>query len=172
MSESSERRLRFRIRRGNLEVELDGEFDYVKEKFEELMKTTTAQPQPPGMPGEPQPTVESRPLFAEGAELEGVLETTPEGRPHFAVPFDAITAKEAIGLMLYRAHPNPLNDRDLSDLLSSSWKTTKAHVVRARASELRKDGKLIAENGRYSLSGAGVQWIRDEVVPRLKEGKV
>jgi hypothetical protein len=41
-------------------------------------------------------------------------------------------------------------------------------VIRARASELRKDGKLITENGRYSLSGAGLQWVRAEVIPSLR----
>jgi len=30
---SAENRLRFRIRRGNFEVELEGESEYVKEKF-------------------------------------------------------------------------------------------------------------------------------------------
>ncbi len=31
------RNLRFKIRRGNYEIELDGDFDYVREKFEELL---------------------------------------------------------------------------------------------------------------------------------------
>lgn len=29
--------LRFRIRRGTFEIELEGDFDYVREKFEELL---------------------------------------------------------------------------------------------------------------------------------------
>jgi hypothetical protein len=103
-----------------------------------------------------------------GEDLEGILETGPDGKPHFTIPFDSLTAKEAIGLVLYRAQPNPLGDKELSDLLNASWKTTKPHVIRARASELRKDGKLITEKGRYSLSGAGLQWVRAEVIPSLR----
>ena len=34
--------------------------------------------------------------------------------------------------------------------------------------KLRKDGKLITEKGRYSLSGAGLQWVRAEVIPSLR----
>lgn len=34
----SGRSLRFRIRRGIYEIELDGDFDYVREKFEELIR--------------------------------------------------------------------------------------------------------------------------------------
>ena len=101
-------------------------------------------------------------------DLEGILETGPDGKPHFTIPFDSLTAKEAIGLVLYKAQPAPLGDKELSDLLNASWRTTKPHVIRARASELRKDGKLITEKGRYSLSGAGLQWIRADVIPSLR----
>ena len=38
----SERRLRFRLRRGNFEVELEGDFDYVRGKFEELLQSQPA----------------------------------------------------------------------------------------------------------------------------------
>jgi len=162
---SAEKRLRFRIRRGNFEVELEGDSEYVRGKFEELM----AQ-QPPATVAVQE---ESRPslVMAEaigGEDLEGILETGPDGKPHFTIPFDSLTAKEAIGLVLYKAQPTPLGDKDLSDLLNASWKATKPHVIRARASELRKDGKLITEKGRYSLSGAGLQWVRSEVIPSLR----
>jgi hypothetical protein len=162
---SAEKKLRFRIRRGNLEVELEGEYEYVKEKFEELMA------QQPPYSSAVQEEVRPAPAMTEtlgGGDLEGILETGPDGKPHFTIPFDSMTAKEAIGLVLYRAQPSPLGDKELSDLLNASWKATKPHVIRARASELRKDGKLITEKGRYSLSGAGLQWIRAEVVPSLR----
>jgi hypothetical protein len=42
-------------------------------------------------------------------------------------------------------------------------------VVRARASELKREGKLIAEKGAYVLSGAGVQWVTGEIIPNLKK---
>jgi hypothetical protein len=162
---SSDGRLRFRIRRGNFEVELEGESEYVKEKFEELM---AQQPPPPTVAQEETRPTPAMTEILGGEDLEGILETGPDGRPHFTIPFDSLTAKEAIGLVLYKTQPNPLGDKELSDLLNASWKTTKPHVIRARASELRKDGKLITEKGRYSLSGAGLQWIRSEVIPSLR----
>jgi len=162
---SVEKKLRFRIRRGNLEVELEGEYEYVKEKFEELM--AQQPPYPSAVQEEVRPAAAMTETLG-GEDLEGILETGPDGKPHFTIPFDSMTAKEAIGLVLYKAQPTPLGDKELSDLLNASWKATKPHVIRARASELRKDGKLITEKGRYSLSGAGLQWIRAEVIPSLR----
>ena len=163
----SERRLRFKIKRGNFEVELEGDFEYVRGKFEEyeeslrVQSTVSVSPQQ----GFGDQSIES---LVPGEELVGILETTPEGKLHFTIPFDRISAKEAIGLILYSANPSPLEDARLIGLLGSSWKAVKDNVVRARVSELRKEGKLIAEQGRYSLSGAGVQWISQDVMPKLR----
>jgi hypothetical protein len=160
----SERRLRFRIRRGNYEVELEGDSDYVRGKFEELL-----QSQPSMQAPSPQATGDqSLEALVPGEELAGILETTPDGKLHFTIPFDRISAKEAIGLILYSSNPNPLEDAKLIEYLGMSWKAVKNNVVRARVSELRKEGKLIAEQGRYSLSGAGLQWITQEVLPKLR----
>lgn len=160
----SERRLRFRLRRGNFEVELEGDFDYVRGKFEELLQAQ------PSMPAISQLAVGDQSLesVVPGEELAGILETTPEGKLHFTIPFDRISAKEAIGLILYSSNPAPLEDAKLIELLGTSWKAVKDNVVRARVSELRKEGKLIAEQGRYSLSGAGLQWISQDVLPKLR----
>jgi hypothetical protein len=159
----SEKRLRFRLRRGNFEVELEGDYEYVKGKFEELM-----QSQPAVTGGSQALSDQSAQTFTPGDELAGILETTPEGKLHFTIPFDKISAKEAIGLILYGSTPTPIEDAKLMELLGTSWKAVKDNVVRARVSELRKEGKLIAEQGRYSLSGAGTQWISQEVLPKVK----
>jgi len=103
--------------------------------------------------------------------LEGLAEITSDGKPILTVPVDSISAKEAVALMLMAVHPTPLSDEDLSNLLSLSWKTMKPEAVRTRASELRRDGRLIAEKGAYRLSGAGVQWVMTEVVSRFKNNK-
>lgn len=113
-------------------------------------------------------TDESRQTFIPGDELAGILETTSEGKLHFTIPFDKISAKEAIGLILYGSNPTPVEDAKLIELLQTSWKAVKENVVRARVSELRKEGKLIAEQGRYSLSGAGIQWISQDVLPKIR----
>jgi len=159
----SEKTLRFKIRRGNFEVELEGEYEYVREKFEELMRS-----QPAGVAGVQGSVEQSGQMLTQGDELTGILETTPEGKLHFTIPFDKISAKEAIGLILFGSNPTPIEDAKLIALLQTSWKAVKDNVVRARVSELRKEGKLIAEQGRYSLSGAGMQWISQEVLPKIR----
>ena len=154
---SASGRLRFRIRRGTFEVELEGEREYVEEKFEELIAEQW------------QSSMVQEEAVSDG-DLKGILETGPEGKAHFVIPFDALTAKEAIGLLLLDS-PKPLGDKELSELLSGVWKVTKSGTIRARASELHKDGKLITENGRYKLSGAGLQWIKTEVIPSLRKAR-
>ncbi len=171
---SSERKLRFRIRRPNgSEIELEGEHDYVRARFEQLVKELpTSQVISPTIPQEQLATARATPQIQTGTELEGIIERTPDGKPHLIIPADNVTAKEAVAIMLFAHHPNQLSYEELSSLLSSSWKTTKSHVVRARASELKKDGKLIVESGRYGLSGAGVQWVRSQILPKLRSGAV
>ena len=162
----SEGRLRFRLRRGNFEVELEGDFQYVKGKFEEMLQSQ------PITQSSSQSIDKSTDVIMPTEELAGILERTPDGKLHFTIPFDRISAKEAIGLLLYSAHPSTLEDASLIELLGTSWKAVKDNVVRARVSELRKEGKLIAEQGRYTLSGAGTQWIGQEVLPKLKPANV
>jgi hypothetical protein len=160
----SERRLRFRLRRGNFEVELEGDFEYVRGKFEELLQSKPATQ----FSSSSAITDQFLEEFVPSEELTGILETTSEGKLHFTIPFDKISAKEAIGLILYGRNPTPIEDAKLIELLGTSWKAVKPNVVRARVSELRKEGKLIAEQGHYSLSGAGLQWIGQEVLPKLR----
>ncbi|MFH0849056.1 MAG: hypothetical protein V1857_06105 [archaeon] len=164
---SEERRLRFKIRRSDgSEIELEGDLDYVRGKFEELMTempaaTSDVRQPPPGAPA-------AAGTVASGEELVGVLEKANDGKIHFIFQADLLSTKEALALMCYAHHPAPLTYVELSDLLSTGWKTTKGHVVRARASELKREGRLIVESGRYTLSGAGLQWIRMQVIPRVK----
>jgi len=163
---SSEKKLKFRIRRGDFEVELEGDFDYVKNQFEELESSlrpiggVARSPEP-----QPHPAIDPESTIG----IAGIVEFTSEGKPHLTVPVDTLSAKEAISLVMFSLHPKPLGDDDLSSLLSSSWKTTGESIVRARISELRREGKVITERGNYVLSGAGVQWIQNDVLPRLQK---
>ncbi len=163
---SSEKKLRFRIRRGDFEVELEGDFDYVKGRFEELESSLRPIA---GLKGPEQLSISLVPPSEPATGIAGVVEFTSEGKPHLTVPVDTLSAKEAISLVMFSLHPKPLGDDDLSSLLSSSWKTTGESIVRARISELRREGKVIAERGNYVLSGAGVQWIQNDVLPRLQK---
>ncbi|MEM3382164.1 MAG: hypothetical protein QXI59_07195 [Candidatus Bathyarchaeia archaeon] len=156
----AERKLRFRIKRGEYEVELEGDFDYVRERFERLIENF------------PQ---EGKIQVASGLEdvsrsdlLRGIVEFSEEGKPRLTVPVDSLKAKEALALILYATRPVAVECVELSGLLSSSWKTMKPEAVRARASELRREGLLVADDGRYTLSGAGVQWVESQILPRLR----
>ena len=163
---SSEKRLRFRIRRGDFEVELEGDHEYVRERFEDLEKTLG----PTGaLVVTPQTTPSPSTSNEQPIGISGIVEFTSEGKPHLTVPVDTLSAKEAISLVMFSMHPKPLGDDDLSSLLSSSWKTTGESIVRARISELRREGKVITERGNYVLSGAGVQWIQNDILPRLQK---
>ena len=163
---SSEKKLRFRIRKGDFEVELEGDHDYVRERFEDLEKSL-------GPAGSfvvvPQLSVGPSLSLEQSVGIAGIVEFTSEGKPHLTVPVDTLSAKEAISLVMFSMHPKPLGDDDLSSLLSSSWKTTGESIVRARISELRREGKVITERGNYVLSGAGVQWIQNDILPRLQK---
>lgn len=152
-------RMRFRVKRGDVEVELEGPADYVKGKFESMLESLLKKP------GEPvQEWVQEFP-----ETLRGVMEKTPEGRPYLSVPVELLTSKEALALFLYALKPKKLSDQELSEIMTSGWKTMKAEAVRARASELRRDGKLVSEDGLYTLSGAGVQWVENEVLNKIKQ---
>jgi hypothetical protein len=163
---SSEKKLKFRIRRGDFEVELEGDFDYVKNQFEELENSLRPVA---GVARTPDPQTSSVMDPQSTVGIAGIVEFTSEGKPHLTVPVDTLSAKEAISLVMFSMHPKPLGDDDLSSLLSSSWKTTGESIVRARISELRREGKVITERGNYVLSGAGVQWIQNDVLPRLQK---
>ncbi len=164
---SSEKRLRFRIRKGDFEVELEGDHEYVRERFEDLEKNLG--PSASFAAVSPQPSSISSTSTEQPIGITGIVEFTQEGKPHLTVPVDTLSAKEAISLVMFSMHPKPLGDDDLSSLLSSSWKTTGESIVRARISELRREGKVITERGNYVLSGAGVQWIQNEILPRLQK---
>lgn len=164
---SQEKKLRFRIRRGDLEVELEGDFNYVREQYEKVSEKLQVEHGPLQV-SESAGLVSSLPSDVEDP-LKGILQFSTEGRPHLTVPADTVSAKEALALVLYATHPKPLGDDELSSLLGASWKTTSGAIVRARASELKREGKLIAERGSYMLSGAGVQWVKGDLLPNLRK---
>ena len=113
--------MRFRLRRGDFEVELEGEFEYVREQFEVLQGNLRPTTQTSG----PVQNLAPTDIPAEMKDsVTGVVEYTTEGKPHLIVPVDNLSAKEAISIVMYSIHPKPLGGGDLSSLLSSSWKAT------------------------------------------------
>jgi hypothetical protein len=161
-----EKNLRFRIKRGDYEIELEGEYQYVKSTFEKLLQEIPTTPIQQKTAQDTQLTQFQQPTLSI-PNLQGIIEYTPEGKPRLTVPVDMLKAKEALALILYANKSTPIECDELSHLLSSSWKTMKPEAVRARASELRREGRLIAESGKYSLSGAGNQWVEEEILKKL-----
>ena len=121
---SENRNLRFRIRRGDYEVELEGEYQYVKETFEKLIEEIHTSPIPQKPTQDTQLTQFQQPITTT-PNLQGVIEYTPEGKPRLTVPVDMLKAKEALALILYAAKSAQIECDELSHLLSSSWKTMK-----------------------------------------------
>jgi hypothetical protein len=152
-------KLRFKLKKGDVEVEVEGASSYVKNKFEYLLENFIIKSK--------LEIGEYASMYAEG--LKGIIETTHEGRPYLAVPVDILTSKEAVALFLYALKPKKISDNELSEILTSGWKTMKAEAIRARASELRRDGKLVSENGLYTLSGAGKQWVEKGILEKIRK---
>src|SRR2546427_10742496 len=130
---SQERRLRFRIRTKDQEVELEGDFEYVRDKFETLVESLHLKDAIVQTRLEPVPT----PEISEPSDLlKGIVQFSGEGRLYLTVPADSLSAKVAFLLVLYPSHPKTFVDDELSTLLGSSCKTTSGTVVRPRAIEL------------------------------------
>ena len=115
---SEGKKLRFRIRKGDFEVELEGDHEYVREQFENLserFENTSG-------PGQTAPIIETPASTASTVQvqLDGIVQYSSEGRPHLTVPADTLSAKEALSLVLFAIHPRPLGDDELSNLLQAS----------------------------------------------------
>ncbi len=103
---SSEKRLRFRIRKGDFEIELEGDHDYVRERFEDLEKSLSPTGSfivPPQLSASPSVPPE------QSVGIAGIVEFTSEGKPHLTVPVDTLSAKEAISLVMFSMHPKPFS---------------------------------------------------------------
>ncbi len=102
--------------------------------------------------------------------IEGLLEYDMEGNLIFKFDPSRVSAKEAVSLVLYAHHPRTLTSRRIDNLLSRSWRDVGESYVRAVLSQLK--GKIRREKTEegigYSLSGAGIAWIEQDVLSRLK----
>ena len=87
--------LRFRIRRGDYEVELEGEYQYVKDTFEKLLEEIPTNPiqQTPTQDAQ---LTQFQQTTTPPPTLQGKIEYTPEGKPRLTVPVDMLKAKEAL----------------------------------------------------------------------------
>src|SRR3989442_14049694 len=99
---SQEKRLRFRIKTHSQEIELEGDFEYVRDKLENLgeslsLKDGISQTKP-----EPVQTIEQ----SEPSDLlQGIVQFSGEGRPYRTVPADSLSPQDALVLLHYSSPP-------------------------------------------------------------------
>src|SRR6266571_4196129 len=93
---SQEKRLRFRIRTRDQEIELEGDFEYVRDKFENLVENLRLKDGIVSTRPEPVQTLEA----SEPSDLlKGIVQFSGEGRPYLTVPADSLSAKEPLTLI-------------------------------------------------------------------------
>lgn len=106
-------------------------------------------------------------------ELEGIIEVTPDGRPHVTVSPEKLAAKEVVSLLLYWKYPGGFSTKELTELVGLSWKSIEESTIAARIADLK--GLVIKEGPKgkyvYLLSGAGKSWVENNLLPKLKEKK-
>ncbi len=96
--------------------------------------------------------------------LRGLVELTPRG-PVVTVPKERLSDKDAICLLLYASDPQPLQPKQIGELLMESGRHSAGFG--ARLSELRSEGLVIREDGGYRLTVAGRQKT-EELIQRLR----
>src|SRR3989442_16020291 len=111
---SQEKRLRFRIRTRDQEIELEGDFEYVRDKFENLVENLRLKDRIVSTKPEPVQTLEA----SEPSNwLKGIIKFRGEGRPYLTVPADSLSATEALALVLYATPPKTFADYEMINLL-------------------------------------------------------
>jgi hypothetical protein len=102
--------------------------------------------------------------------LEDIIEVTADGRPQIIVSTEKLTAKDVIGLLLYWRYPNGFSIRELTDLVSLSWKAVKQPYVAANIAQMKS--LLFKEGVRgsylFKLSASGKCWVETELLPKLR----
>src|SRR6266571_5090106 len=92
---SQEKRLRFRIRTRDQEIELEGDFEYVRDKFENLVENLRLKD---GIVSPKPELVQTLETSEPSDLLKGIVQFSGEGRPYLTVPADSLSAKEALAL--------------------------------------------------------------------------
>src|SRR5438093_13275207 len=99
---SQEKRLRFRIRTRDQEIELEGDFEYVRDKFENLVENLRLKD---GIVRATPEAVQALETSEPSDLRKGIVQFSGEGRPYLTVPADSLWPKEALALVLYATPP-------------------------------------------------------------------
>lgn len=142
--------------------------------FKIAMKFGKVSVKMPTKKAEPPKVAEKREKISEVTpqELRGIIEFGRDGIPNLLIDPVKLTAREVIGLILYAKAPNPIDLRELTILVTRSWRNVGNRYIAANLAQMRK---LIIREGKkrsykYTLSGIGKSWIKNELIPKLRSG--
>ena len=123
------------------------------------------------VPEVPFPIREKETYTAMEPILEGIIEYGTDGIPKILVAPEKLTAKEVIGLLLYAKKQSAIGLRELSSLVSRNWKSVPIEYISANLSQIRQFIIMEGKRGGFSyrLSGAGISWVENSVIPRLRQ---
>ena len=128
----------------------------------------------PTMKAKPSKVVETREEVPKVTPptLRGIIQFGRDGIPNLVVDPVKLRARDVIGLILYAKAPSSIDLRELTTLVSRNWKNISSSYITANLSQMRK---LIIKEGergsyRYTLSGIGKSWIKNELIPKLRSG--
>jgi hypothetical protein len=103
-------------------------------------------------------------------DLEGLVELSSDGSPHLNISASHLAAKDAIRLLLYAVAPLSLSLGELTNLVGANWKATSRDNVSAYMNQMKTDVLKEGKRGNYvyKLSGGGVAWVREQLLPKLR----
>ena len=151
-------KVRLSIKRSYGEVTVEGE------SFEEIAEQLKELPQWLDVIDSLVEGSEAPPPLRAKEALKGLVEATPRG-PVVTVPKERLSDKDAICLLLYANDPQPLQPKQIGELLMESGRHSAGFG--ARLSELRSEGLVVREDGGYRLTVAGKQKT-EELIQRLR----
>jgi hypothetical protein len=108
------------------------------------------------------------PIASSKPEQAGIIEYGSDGAPHITVSPEKLTAREVIGLLLYAK--STISMSELTQLVANNWRNVEMPYISSSLTKMR--AYVIKEGLRgsyfYKLSGAGRNWIENELLPKLK----
>jgi hypothetical protein len=120
-------------------------------------------------------TLEGKTIEEKGTErilptVQGIVEYDSDNLPHLLIIPEKLSAKEVIGLLLYSKKTETIGLEELTKLVSRNWNKVSTSYVSANIGQMKH--MILAEGTKrqykYRLSGAGLSWIENELLPRLK----
>ena len=96
------------------------------------------------------------------------IETTPDGKPHLVIASGLIDTKDAILLMLFSVHPEPLSLSEIHYLIATSWKSVSRITTSRSITNLRRQALLYVTSGNlHGLTRPGIIFVENDLLPKV-----